>query len=79
MIDGSITAQEVVIRGRVAGTIRAARVILQHSARVDSEIYHTLLSIEEGAIFEGQAHPGADAVEEPVRREAASPAEAAAA
>src|ERR1700730_9856819 len=52
-VKGNITAQEVVIRGKVTGTIRANRVILQHSARVDSEIYHALLSIEDGAIFNG--------------------------
>jgi cytoskeletal protein CcmA (bactofilin family) len=54
-VEGNITAQEVVIRGKVVGTIRANRVILQHSARVDSEICHALLSIEEGAIFNGRA------------------------
>jgi cytoskeletal protein CcmA (bactofilin family) len=54
-VEGNITAQEVVIRGKVAGTIRANRVILQHSACVESEICHALLSIEEGAIFNGRA------------------------
>jgi cytoskeletal protein CcmA (bactofilin family) len=53
IINGNITAEEVVVRGKVAGTIRANRVILQDSARVESEIYHKLLSIEEGANFEG--------------------------
>ena len=52
-IKGNITAEEVVVRGKVAGTIRANRVILQDSARVESEIFHKLLSIEEGASFEG--------------------------
>jgi len=53
VINGNVTAEEVVVRGKVAGTIRANRVILQDSARVESEIYHKLLAIEEGAIFEG--------------------------
>jgi cytoskeletal protein CcmA (bactofilin family) len=54
-IMGNITAEEVVVRGKVTGTIRANRVILQDTARVDSEIFHKKLAIEEGAIFEGQS------------------------
>lgn len=53
IITGNITAEEVVVRGKVTGTIRANRVILQDSARVDSEIFHKKLAVEEGAIFEG--------------------------
>ena len=54
-VHGNITAEEVVVRGTVKGTIRANRVILQESARVDSEIFHKTLSIEEGASFEGSS------------------------
>jgi cytoskeletal protein CcmA (bactofilin family) len=54
-IIGNITAEEVVVRGKVKGTIRANRVILQDSAHVESEIFHKKLSIEEGACFEGQS------------------------
>ncbi len=53
MVNGNITAEEVVVRGKVRGVIRANRVILQDSAHVDSEIFHKKLSIEEGACFEG--------------------------
>ena len=52
-VDGNITAEEVVVRGKVMGVIRANRVILQDSAHVSSEIFHKKLSIEEGASFEG--------------------------
>ena len=52
-ISGNIVAEMVVVRGRVKGTIRALRVILQDSARVDSEIFHKSLAVEEGACFEG--------------------------
>jgi len=61
-ITGSIIAQEVFVRGTVAGTIRAKRVILQESARVDSEIYHELLSIEEGARFHGRTRLNQDPI-----------------
>jgi cytoskeletal protein CcmA (bactofilin family) len=55
MVNGNITAEEVVVRGKVTGTIRANRVILQDSAHVESEIFHKKLSIEEGACFEGMS------------------------
>jgi cytoskeletal protein CcmA (bactofilin family) len=54
-IVGNITADEVIVRGKVKGVIRANRVILQDSARVESEIYHKRFSIEEGAIFDGHS------------------------
>ena len=54
-ITGNIVAEEVVVRGKVVGVIRANRVILQDSARVDSEILHKKLAIEEGAVFDGQS------------------------
>jgi len=54
-VAGNITAEEVVVRGKVTGLIRANRVILQDSAQVDSEIVHKRLAIEEGATFEGRA------------------------
>jgi len=54
-VAGNITAEEVVVRGKVTGLIRANRVILQDTAQVDSEIVHKTLSIEEGAAFEGIA------------------------
>src|SRR5437016_5256172 len=53
LVSGNITAEEVVVRGKVKGVIRANRVILQDSAQVESEIYHKQISIEEGACFEG--------------------------
>jgi cytoskeletal protein CcmA (bactofilin family) len=52
-ISGRITARQVVVRGRVAGSIRAERIFLQHTACVDADLYPDLLTIEEGAIFNG--------------------------
>jgi cytoskeletal protein CcmA (bactofilin family) len=54
-IVGNVTADEVVVRGRVKGVIRANRVILQDSARVESQVFHKRLAIEEGAIFDGHS------------------------
>jgi cytoskeletal protein CcmA (bactofilin family) len=52
-IAGNITAEEVVVRGKVTGVICAIRVILQNTAQVASEIVHKSLSIDEGASFDG--------------------------
>ena len=60
MVNGNITAEEGVVRGKVKGVIRANRVILQDSAQVDSEIFHKKLSIEEGACFEGTSRRSED-------------------
>ena len=46
------------MRGKVTGVIRANRVILQDTARVESEIFHKRLAIEEGAVFEGSRASG---------------------
>jgi len=54
-VSGDITAEEAIVRGKVKGCIRANRVILQETACVESDIYHKVLSIDEGASFDGQS------------------------
>ena len=49
------------IRGKVKGVIRANRVKLQETARVESEIFfEKSLGIEDGASFEGQIRRAAE-------------------
>ena len=55
-INGNVTAEEVVVRGKVKGIIRADQVVLQETAHVESEIFHKSLIIEQGARFDGQSH-----------------------
>jgi cytoskeletal protein CcmA (bactofilin family) len=50
---GHIVAEEAVVRGRVKGTIRANRVVLQDTACVECDIFHKVLSVDEGAEFDG--------------------------
>ena len=54
-IEGSIVADEVVVRGAVKGVIGANRVVLTDGANVESDIFHKKLAIEEGARFDGAA------------------------
>ena len=55
IITGSLVADEIVVRGTVMGTIRAKRVALQSSSKVEGDIYHSQLAIEQGAFFEGKS------------------------
>jgi cytoskeletal protein CcmA (bactofilin family) len=59
-ITGNVVAEEVVVRGKVKGTIRALQVVLQDTAHVESDIFHSSLIIEQGAIFDGQSQRQAD-------------------
>ncbi|MGE0767453.1 MAG: polymer-forming cytoskeletal protein [Hyphomicrobiaceae bacterium] len=65
LVEGGITADEVVIRGTTKGVINATKVRLEKTAHVDSEICHNVFSAEEGARIKGALHykdnPVADA------------------
>lgn len=52
-INGEIVADDVVVRGRVNGRIRARKVQLAKSAHVVGDIWHELLAIDSGAFVEG--------------------------
>jgi cytoskeletal protein CcmA (bactofilin family) len=52
-VEGGIVADEVVVRGKTKGTIKAKRVKLEKTAHVDSEISHESFSAEEGARITG--------------------------
>jgi len=54
-ITGGIVADEVIVRGMVMGSIRGKRVVLQSSSKVEGDIYHSQLAIEQGAFFEGKS------------------------
>jgi cytoskeletal protein CcmA (bactofilin family) len=54
-VTGSISAEEVVVRGHVIGSVHSRRVMLQTTSQVEGDIYHQSLSIEQGAMFEGKS------------------------
>ena len=54
-VEGTVVAQEVIVRGHVKGTIRAVRVRLEDGASVEGDIFHRSLAIEEGAVFDGSS------------------------
>jgi cytoskeletal protein CcmA (bactofilin family) len=52
---GGVMAEDVVVRGRVVGSIRGLRVTLQAQSHVEGDIFHQSLAIEQGAYFEGKS------------------------
>ena len=52
---GAVTAEKVVIDGKVEGPIRAANVVLKPRAHVIGDIHHQSLDIRKGAYFEGRS------------------------
>ena len=52
-VQGGVLADQVHVRGRVNGAIYGSKVTLRAKSFIDGDIYHQLLSIEEGAHFEG--------------------------
>jgi cytoskeletal protein CcmA (bactofilin family) len=54
MVKGDIIAESVLVNGRVEGSVRARKVQLARNAHVLGDIVHQSLSVEMGAVFEGQ-------------------------
>ncbi|MCA0920059.1 bactofilin family protein [Pseudooceanicola nanhaiensis] len=52
-IRGEVTADDVVINGRIIGRVRGIKVRLTSTARVEGDIIHKTIAIESGAHFEG--------------------------
>ena len=66
-ITGSIVADDVVVRGRILGTIQGQRLSLQNSCHVEADISHKSLVIEQGAFFEGKSRRSNEAGVEKTR------------
>ncbi|MFY9639859.1 MAG: polymer-forming cytoskeletal protein [Rhodomicrobium sp.] len=78
-ITGGIVAEDVVVRGRVMGSVRGARVTLQASSHVEGDVFHKSLAIEQGAFFEGKSRRSEDPVGTAPRLDGMSPQTASAA
>lgn len=57
LIKGNVIAEEVEVSGRVSGNIHGKKVHLHTQARVKGDINHSALTVEQGAVFEGQSKP----------------------
>ncbi|MBT3070687.1 polymer-forming cytoskeletal protein [Rhodomicrobium sp. Az07] len=61
-ITGGIVAEDVIVRGRVMGSVRGNRVTLQASSHVEGDVFHKSLAIEQGAFFEGKSRRSEDPI-----------------
>jgi len=52
---GTIRAEDIVIFGQVMGSVGGRSVSLQSTSRVEGDVYHQVLIIEQGASFEGKS------------------------
>ncbi len=73
-IQGEIVADEVIVRGRIIGSIRARRVQLCSTCHVEGNILHEALAVETGAFFEGNCRHSSDPMSEGTKSAAAKPA-----
>jgi cytoskeletal protein CcmA (bactofilin family) len=63
-VQGSVIAEDVVVRGKLVGSIRGLRVTLQAQSHVEGDIFHQSLAIEQGAYFEGKSRRSDDPMAE---------------
>jgi cytoskeletal protein CcmA (bactofilin family) len=54
-VTGGVTAEDVVVRGHLIGSITGLRITLQGQCHVEGDIFHQTLAIEQGAYFEGKS------------------------
>lgn len=52
-VRGEVVGEEVVVHGRVVGRLRGIKIRLSATARVEGDIVHKTIAIENGAHFEG--------------------------
>ncbi len=70
VVRGEVVGDEVIVHGRVVGRLRGVRIRLTATARVEGDIVHKTIAIENGAHFEGSVQRQDD----PIGQNGASPA-----
>jgi cytoskeletal protein CcmA (bactofilin family) len=60
LIQGNLVANDIIVRGTLRGSIRGNNVTVHSSSRVEGDIFHKLLTMEQGAFFEGRARRSTD-------------------
>ena len=62
-VTGVVSGQTVIVHGTVAGTVKGVHVVLKSGARVDGDVLHHQLSVEQGAHLDGRVKRPADPAE----------------
>lgn len=66
-IIGNLVADEIIVGGHVEGTIKGRHVTLESNSRIDGDIYHESLAIEQGAVFAGVSYQTEIQKAEPIK------------
>ena len=56
-LKGGVVAEDAMVRGRLIGSVRALRVMLQSTSHVEGNLVHKSLAVEHGTHFEGESRP----------------------
>jgi cytoskeletal protein CcmA (bactofilin family) len=72
-LEGNVIAEDVMVRGRLIGSVRALRVSLQSKSHVEGSLFHRSLSLEQGTHFEGESRPSDDPLSSSPEVSAAEP------
>jgi cytoskeletal protein CcmA (bactofilin family) len=67
-IHGEVLADDITIRGRVIGRIRARKVLLAATSHVEGDILHEAFAVEAGAFFEGNCRHSDNPLGDEVRK-----------
>ena len=59
-VEGVVSGETVVVQGSVSGTVKGISVTLQSSARVEGDVHHQKLAVEQGAHLDGRVRRPAD-------------------
>ena len=71
-IHGEIFAEDLTVRGRVMGRIRARKVMLAATSHVEGDILHEAFAVEAGAFFEGNCRHSDNPLGDEVKKSAPS-------
>jgi len=52
-VQGTVIAEEVIVKGAVTGQIKGRNIRLEKTAKVKGDLFHETLSVEAGAFIEG--------------------------
>jgi len=56
IVHGEVVAEDVIVRGRIIGPIRAVHVHILNGAHVQGDVLNETISIENGAFIDGKVH-----------------------
>ena len=71
---GSVSSDDLVIKGRIIGPVYGKKVRFGATARVEGDTFHETIAIEDGAYYEGsiKRHSSLRSVSNPAKNKAAS-------